>query len=111
MTHTVTVIEHADGPKVVFECSAGADAKCRTYRDGEDSWDGPEVHHERCWIATWFDVTEYCSYTGDDAEEDADGYSIPPNAARTGEISTLWCEDYIEWHFLESADPETGEQR
>lgn len=101
MSHIVTLTPGEKHPAVSFECTADSDAQCHLYRDSEDAWHEdqiPETHHERCWIATWFDEPEACCYVGDDADDDG-WFSVPPNVGRSDEVSVLWCEDYIEWHF------------
>lgn len=95
--------------RVAFECTAPADADCHTYPDCDcESWSwndeetADQYGHERipgrkCWLADWFEA-DGAIYQGEDADDMRDDQV--PAVDRTGQISTYFQDEWIEWEFV-----------
>jgi hypothetical protein len=106
---TVTACYDADGteltPDVKFECRGNDTHKCHIYPDCAcESWEEgherehPYTHHQTCWMQGWFDAGAHC-YDGEDMDDLNGDYNLPAGMNRSGPITALFCEEYIEWEF------------
>lgn len=100
--HTVTIGGTDDEPRIEFTCHGDRDSECHSYPDCKcESWDRddhphPFVPHDKCWMQDWFDNdgTDPIAETLVDCE-----YFV----GMAGPVRTIFCNDYIEWHFAPAA--------
>ena len=106
--HYVTITDRDGFPGIAFTCRGDETADCHQYPDCRcESWDAfhehPKVSHPECWLKMWFDSdgTDPMGYSARDETITDAGYRI----GMSGPIKTYFCQDYVEWYFL---DPEAA---
>lgn len=103
--HTVTITGDEDNPKIEFTCHGDREAVCHWYPDcdcelyllGSDKDDNGHqfVAHDLCWMKTWFDTDRLDPSTDSLTENE-----LKPGM--TGSIDVNFCDEYIEWEFVDA---------
>lgn len=103
--HTVRITGPAEHPTLKFTCHGGRDAECHSYPACEcPNWgsdhEHPFVPHDECWMQSWFDNAD--NGGAEPMPEFFAECGIRPGMS--GPIKTVFCQDYVEWSFIEGAE-------